>query len=94
MDTWTMIDEIKKLSTNEERSRFVEDQLKTNEKYSAPLHGEEYAAKPKALLYMINKEGKITSQTKEDYYNHCDGMPPTSEIFDKLADEVNKIKGF
>ena len=64
MDTWTMLDEIKKLGTNKERSAFVEDQLRTNDKYSAPLHGREYSAKPKALLYMINAEGKITTQNE------------------------------
>ena len=94
MDTWTMIDHIKKLSDNQERAAFVEEQLHNNKKYSGPLYGEEYSAKPKALLYMINEEGKITAEVKNQYYEICDGMPPTSEIFDKIADEVNRIKGY
>lgn len=94
MDTWTMIDEIKSLDKKEEQIKFIEDQLKTNKKYSGPLHGDEYASKPKALLYMISQNGKITTEVKEKYYETVDGIPTTSDIFDKLAEEVNRLKGF
>jgi len=94
MDTWTMIDQMKDLKSKDERVEFVKNQLASNIKYSAPVNGAEYAAKPRALLYMISKDGKITSQTKEDFYKNCTDLPPTSDSFDKIASEVNKLRGF
>ena len=42
-----MIDEIKRIDKKEEQIKFIEDQLTSNQKYSGPLYGEEYASKPK-----------------------------------------------
>jgi hypothetical protein len=93
MDTITIIEELTKLESNEARIAFVENELNTNEAFKVPFYGRIYAANPRCLLFMLQKDGQISDHTAAEYFLMEKDYPTTPEVFNRIAKEVNELRG-